>query len=303
MCFFFFVESSKVVTEWAQFLVKITRMYIFICDNCSSHMVKVANHLLQDGACACLFSSLGVSSSVCVCVCVRACTSVCACAHVHTHTSLFSHPASSPVVVFCFIFLLLLPVQETNTGSLCPPLDLPSFLGDQVGGKMLCRNVRPSPGSPASVSSHYWTEVAFCFFPSVTTTQSSLLSSCHFSRNPRGTGTEAACLGTLCCLITQPCVAKLCRLTQHVAARNLFSQVLMEGFGWSWWGCSCWSPCMQACGCGAWLPCMWDRGCLAPRPWAVWAQGPLRRRAQLWRAYICPWQHIYELRLPSWISG
>lgn len=98
-------------------------------------------------------------------VCVRVCTRVCVPLYAPTQP-----PSLSPVsaVLFCFVSLLSPPVQETNTGSLCPPLDLPSVRGDQVGGKMLCRNVRPCPGSPASVASHYRTEVTFCFFAWVT---------------------------------------------------------------------------------------------------------------------------------------
>ena len=63
MCF---SQRAAKWLEWAQFWVKITRMYIFICDNCRSHRVKVVNCLLPAEACACLFSSLGNT------VCVRA---------------------------------------------------------------------------------------------------------------------------------------------------------------------------------------------------------------------------------------
>lgn len=163
------------VTEWAQFLIKITRSYIFVCDNCRSHIVKVVSHLLQAGAFAYLFSSLGntlfmlllvhvcicvqpafvcVCAFVCILVCMPVCMSlcVCLCAWMGICITLSS---THPPLLFCFIFFLSPPLQETNTGSLCPPLDLPSVPGDQVGGKMLCRNARPSSGSWASVSSHY----------------------------------------------------------------------------------------------------------------------------------------------------
>lgn len=91
MCF------SQRAAEWAQFGVKITRTYIFICDNCRSHRVKVANCLLPAEACACLFSSLGNTNLVCVH------------ARVRVHTTLFSHPASSPALAVLFYFHPLTP--------------------------------------------------------------------------------------------------------------------------------------------------------------------------------------------------
>lgn len=73
------------------------KVYIFICDNCRSHRVKVANCLLPAEACACLFSSLGNTNLVCVH------------ARVRVHTTLFSHPASSPALAVLFYFHPLTP--------------------------------------------------------------------------------------------------------------------------------------------------------------------------------------------------
>ena len=122
---FFFTESSK-VARVEQLGIKITRMYVFICDSCRSQRVKVASHLLMAEACARLFSSSGNTSSVCVCVCVCVCVRVrvcvCACVRASTHTraTSSSHPASSALaVLFCFISLLSLSAQEANTDSLC----------------------------------------------------------------------------------------------------------------------------------------------------------------------------------------
>lgn len=141
-----------------------------------------------------------------LCVSVCACVFMCSCICSRTTVSL------PPGFLCCFVlfhFVFLLSLQETNTGSLCPLLDLPSVPGDQVGGQMLCRNARPSSGSRASVSPHCWTEVAcgvlfVCLFLpwSRTRTWSSVLSSsCRlFSfMEPREMATETWSLDT------QPC--------------------------------------------------------------------------------------------------
>lgn len=154
-----------------------------------------SSHLLQAGACACLWSSLGNNSWVrtrwCartrVCICTLVCECLCMCVDVFMRTQSYRglSPTRLPLLFLsCFVFLLSL--QETNTGSLCPLLDLPSVPGDQVGGQMLCRNARPSSGSWASVSSHCWTEVAcgfvlFCFiFFALVTNKDLVLSPLFF---------------------------------------------------------------------------------------------------------------------------
>ena len=107
---FFFTESSK-VARVEQLGIKITRMYVFICDSCRSQRVKVASHLLMAEACARLFSSSGNTSSVCVCVCV--CVRARAC--VHTHAYHFILPPS----LFCFgcFVLFHFPPLTLSSGS------------------------------------------------------------------------------------------------------------------------------------------------------------------------------------------
>lgn len=144
--------------------------------------------LLQARACAYLCSSLGNDS------CVHTRLSAHMCLHLHICVCVFVHvclcayagvPLSFPHGLFCcFVsFSFSRSLQETNTGSLCPLLDLPSVPGDQVGGEMLFGNARPSSGSWASVLPHCRTEVGLLFlsFPwSQTSTRSSVLSSfCH----------------------------------------------------------------------------------------------------------------------------
>lgn len=120
-------------------------------DNCRSHRVKVAAicfrlepvpiyALLWVIIAVCIL----VGARTCVCICTFVCECLCMCVYVFVHMQSYhclSHPASS-AALFCFVFLLSL--QETNTGSLCPLLDLLSVPEDQVGGQMLCRNARPS---------------------------------------------------------------------------------------------------------------------------------------------------------------
>lgn len=109
----------------------------------------------------------------------------------HTQTTSFSLPTSSPVlaVLFCFPSLLSSPVQETNTGSLCPVLDLPSVQGGQVGGT--CAGMS-GPLPEARLLFHLIIKQTSLFVGlprSQKTTQSSVLSLGRFSRNPRGMGT------------------------------------------------------------------------------------------------------------------
>lgn len=115
-------------------------------------------------------------------------------------------------LLFCFASFPFSPsLQETNTSSLCPLLDLPSGPGDQVGGQMLCRNARPS--SEAGFLFHPIVEqkllIVFFFFSfsfflpwSQTSTWSSVLSSSYhlFSFvEPREMAAETWSL------VTQPC--------------------------------------------------------------------------------------------------
>lgn len=130
MCVFVFpfAESSKEVTEWAQFLVKITRTYVFICDHCRSHIVKA-------GACACSLSSLGNTSCACVCMCAY-------------------HFILPPCLFSCFgcfglfHFSPLTPRAGTNSGSLCSPSDLPSVQRIRWVGKCWeeCQALSRKPG-------------------------------------------------------------------------------------------------------------------------------------------------------------
>lgn len=114
------------VIEWAQFLVKITRSYIFVCDKCRSHIVKVVNHLLQARASTYLFSSLGntllmlLFVHVCTCVCLwvlvyvylYVCLCVCLCVFASVHVYyFFSHPASCSVL---FHFLPFTPIAGSK---------------------------------------------------------------------------------------------------------------------------------------------------------------------------------------------
>lgn len=146
---FFFTESSK-VARVEQLGIKITRMYVFICDSCRSQRVKVASHLLMAEACARLFSSSGNTSSVCVCVRASA--------RVRAHTRVPLHPPTQPLLLWLFCFVSF-PSSHSQlrkqTLTLSVLLDLPSVPGGQVGGITWCRNVRPPPGSLASISSHY----------------------------------------------------------------------------------------------------------------------------------------------------
>lgn len=186
-------ESSKVVRV-GQFGVEITRVCTFICDHCRSHRAKAAQHVpLQKRVppaevCACSLPPLG--STCCVCVRSRA----------RVPTTVLSHPVSSPALAVLFSFLSLLSpaAQETHTGCLCPPRDLPSVRGDQVGGKTLCRNAGPLP--EAWLLFQLVTEQKSLFVSrpwSQAAGQPASLSLCRFSRHPRGMGTEAVCLGTL----------------------------------------------------------------------------------------------------------
>lgn len=134
--------------------MKITRRHIFIGDNCRSHRVKVAAICFRLEPVP--IYALWVIIAVCILVgartCVCICTFVCECLCIYSRTTVF--PTRLPLL-FCFVSFSSSPsLQETNTGSLCPLLDLPSVPGDQVGGQMLCRNARPSSGSWASVLSH-----------------------------------------------------------------------------------------------------------------------------------------------------
>lgn len=127
-------------------------------DNFRSH---IGSQPSAPGRSMCLFILFfGNASSVCVHTCT------CACVFVYVHTTLFSHPDSSPVL-FSFIFLLSPPLQETNTGSLSSLRS--SFRSRGSGGwENVVQECQSSARSRASVSSHYWTEVAFCFFALVT---------------------------------------------------------------------------------------------------------------------------------------
>lgn len=119
----------------------------------------------------CAAMCLHLHICVCVCACVFTCAGIC------RRTTVFP---TRPPLLLCFVsFSSSNLLQETNTGSLCPLSDLPSVPGDQVGGKMLCRNARPSSGSWASVSSHHWTEVA-CFSFALVTNKHSVLSPLFF---------------------------------------------------------------------------------------------------------------------------
>lgn len=133
---------------------------------------------------------------------------------------------------------------------------------------------------------------------SQTSTRSSLLSPCHFSQNPRGRGTEAACLGTLCHLLLIALRTKAVQTDPacHPASTFVFASS-KEGTWVRHVTLSLPEPCRQAP-----PSCVQDQLC---SPWAQarCAQGPVGRMVQLRFAYICPWQQICELRLPFWISG
>lgn len=142
--------------------MKVTGRHVFIGDNCRSHRVKVAAICFRLEPVP-VYALLWVIIAGCVLVGARAhvfafalvCECLCMCVDVFMRTQSYRglSPTRLPLLfLFCFVFLLSL--QETNTGSLCPLLDLPSVPGDQVGGQMLCRNARPSSGSWASVLSH-----------------------------------------------------------------------------------------------------------------------------------------------------
>lgn len=177
-----------------QFGVKITRACTFICDHCRSHRVKAGQRMpLQK--CVPLQKRVPVHSLLWVAL------AVCVLARARVHTAVLSHPVSSPALAVLFSFLSLLSptVQETHTGSRCPPRDLPSVQGDQVGGKMPCRNAGRLP--EAWLLFQLITEQKSLFVSrpwSQAAGQPASLSLCRFSRHPRGMGTEAVCLGTLC---------------------------------------------------------------------------------------------------------
>lgn len=96
---------------------------------------------------------------------------VCSCRSKHP-IPFFSPIQSLPLFqLFC---LALPPQRETNCSTFQPPVDLSFRSGHQVGGRTLCWNVRPSPGSQASVSSQAGTKVAFCSFRRSQTTAPSL---------------------------------------------------------------------------------------------------------------------------------
>lgn len=130
-------------------------------------------------------------------MCARARVRVCLCMCIPLYSP------TQPLLLFCLVsFSSSHPHCRKQTLALCPPLDLPSVQGDQVGGKMLCRNARPLPEARLLFHLIIEQKSLFVSLPwSQTSTQSSLLSSCHFSQNPCGMGTEAAYLGTVSCLI------------------------------------------------------------------------------------------------------
>lgn len=138
---------------------------------------KEVSYLLQVGASAYLFSSLGntlfmlllvhvcmcvhlpvcvfVGICVCVLVCMTVCVSlcVCLCAWMGMCITLFLPPSLLSCSVLFHFFPLTPTVGNKHWLSLSSLRS--SFRSrDQVGGKMLCRNARPSSGSWASVSSH-----------------------------------------------------------------------------------------------------------------------------------------------------
>lgn len=77
-----------------------------------------------------------------------------ACACVHTIS--FSHPASSPVLAVLVYFISpLSPPGQEQTVALSVLLQIFLPFRGSGGWENVGRNVRPSPGSPASVSSHY----------------------------------------------------------------------------------------------------------------------------------------------------
>lgn len=73
-------------------------------------------------------------------MCARARVRVCLCMCIPLYSP------TQPLLLFCLVsFSSSHSHCRKQTLALCPPLDLPSVQGDQVGGKMLCRNARPLP--------------------------------------------------------------------------------------------------------------------------------------------------------------
>lgn len=198
-----------------------------------------SSHLLQAGACAYLCSSLGnnswVHTRLCALMCLHVhicvCECLCLCVYVFAHMQAYHclSPTRLPLL-FLFCFLSLLSLQETNTGSLCPLLDLPSVPGDQVGGQM-CRNARPSSGSWASISSPCWTEVAcFFFFFALVTNKDVVLSPLFFlpfvflyGTTWDGSRDRVARYSTLSALVRETV-----SLTPYVTASDVSFQILMK---------------------------------------------------------------------------